>query len=339
MQQHRPKPKPGLAGAILKLYGFSISGTQRRAWPDSALAAMAAMSAKQPESSTIALEKLREEFDQLGRQVGRTTAPVKRQNRQVRGAGGPLEARRYTPKPPIRARLVFYHGGGWIIGSLNSHDDFCAFIAQACGAEVLSVSYRLAPLHPFPAAAEDAIATASLLADTALWTDASTPGLLGGDSAGGNLALLGALESATADPEGVWLIYTSADIDDDRSLPKCDDPGGLGITEATAKWFADTYVPDPLLWSHKWLRPGRSSNLARLPPTYIGYGTRDPLRFQNEALIERLERLGVDVSSNRFEGLPHAFIHMIGVSPTAYTAACNLADGLARLIDKAEAQT
>lgn len=298
------------------------------------MAAKASGSAKPHEQD---IEKSRADYDKLGRLLGRTDASATTQNIKAPGAAGELDARRYTPAGDARGRLVYFPGGGWALGSLRSHDDFCRFIAAAAGVEIISVAYRLAPEHPFPAAAEDAVRAAGILSEPSFWSHPDTPGFLGGDSAGGNLALVAALSAHAHAPDGVWLIYPSLDVDDETPLLEDADAKGFGISEETARWFLQQYVPDTDKLRHPWLRMGHSDLTQALPRAYLGLAEKDVLRPQGEAYAAKLKALNVPYKYELLPGLPHAFIHMIGASRAAYDGAVRLARGLSWLVEDAKA--
>lgn len=331
-----PKRRPGSVGRILSLSGHFAAGRFKRRWPDPALAAMAAKKSTVPKPHEKDLHKARAEYDKLGLLLGRTDAQVNIEDIKAPGASGALNARRYAPGTDPQGRLIYFPGGGWVLGGLDSHDDFCRFIAAAARVEIISVAYRLAPEHPFPAAAEDAVRAAQSLSDPSYWRRPDTPGFLGGDSAGGNLALVAALANGGARTDGVWLIYPSLDVSDETPLPEEADAKGFGISEETAKWFLEQYVPDPEDRLHPWLRMGLSEKTGNLPRAYLGLAEKDVLRPQGEAYAEKLKALKIPHRHDLLRNLPHAFIHMIGASRAAHDGAARLARGLSWLIDETQ---
>ena len=337
MMSHRtpPKRRPGPIGNILRLSGLFAPQRFRASWPDAALAAMAAKASKSPPPHQRPVEAARAEYDRFGALLGRTHALVKASDMTVAGADGDLPARRYLPNGDILGRLVFFPGGGWVLGGVKSHDDFCRFIAAATGIEIISVAYRLAPEHAFPAAAEDAVSIGRILFDPEWWSAPATPGFFGGDSAGGNLALVAALSRPENKSDGVWLIYPSLDVNNETSLPENADPKGFGLSEDTARWFLEQYAPDPATRSHPWLNMGWSEKTDAMQAVYMGLAEKDTLCPQGQAYWARLKELNTPHKVDLLKGLPHAFIHMIGASPAAYNGALRLARGLTWLVEEA----
>jgi acetyl esterase len=305
------------------------------AWGDPLLGAMSALAALGPKPHRLSLPRFRRGYDRLGLIFGRTKARTRVESLRMSGAAGPLRARRYRPPSPPRGRLVYFHGGGFSIGSIASHDHFCRFISQASGAEIISVEYRLAPEHPFPAGVEDAIASLRAAADNQLWLSPDLPLVVGGDSAGGNLALIAAQQAEPRLIDGLWLVYPTVGgtvemIDDSHRLPD-----SFGLPRETAAWFLNTYAPEPAERDHPWMQPGTALDCAGLPPTYLGLVERDLLFEGGIKFARRLDGLGVEQRTDALPDVPHAFIHMIGVSAASHAAACRLGQGLDWLFDRA----
>lgn len=227
-------------------------------------------------------------------------------------------ARLYTPVgladgSPL---LVYFHGGGWVVGSLNSHDNTCRFLADRAGARVLSVDYRLAPEHPFPAAVDDAIAAfdharrqaAELGADPALVA-------VGGDSAGGNLAAVVCHQSALRGgptPAFALLFYPVTDVCS-RSQSRRRYAEGYFLTEAEIGFFSDNYVPDQALRTDPRCSVLLADDLSGFPPTYLATAGFDPLCDEGEEFADRLRAAGVAVAHRREPDLIHGFVSFLGV--------------------------
>jgi acetyl esterase len=208
--------------------------------------------------------------------------------------------------------LVFFHGGGWVLGSLDSHDNLCRILANSSGQAVLSVDYRLAPEHPFPAPLEDAIAVTR-------WAHANAESLgcspdrlaIGGDSAGATLAIVvGHL--APVPLRYQVLIYPATDLT--RSFPSfVENAAGPQLTAAGMGWFIDHYLTgnsvsltDPRVSPHF----AADQLVAASPPTLLITAEFDPLRDEGDAYAARLAALGVPTSHVRFSGMYHGFFSL-----------------------------
>jgi acetyl esterase len=234
-------------------------------------------------------------------------------DRTIPGAVGPRRARVYTPKsaPASHAPgLVFFHGGGWVVGSIESHDGLCRALADKAGVIVLSVDYRLAPEHPFPAASEDAVAvTRWVLAHAArLGLDAERIAV-GGDSAGGNLAAIAALalRDDAHRPAFQLLAYPATDLT--RSLPShAMFRDSYFLSTAAGDWYLGHYLPDAADAKKPLASPLFADDLARLPPALVITAGFDPLRDEGNAYAEKMRAAGVDVELTCFEGQMHGFL-------------------------------
>lgn len=252
---------------------------------------------------------------------------------EIDGAAGPLRARYYRPprlgafeKPPL---LVFFHGGGFVIGDLDTHDEPCRILCRHAGVQVLSVDYRLAPEHPFPAAVDDALAAFRWAVAHAPELDADADWVaVGGDSAGGNLsavvAQLAARDGGPA-PALQVLIYPAVDLTEARAASGRLFAEGFYLTEndrqwATRHYFAGTErdVTDTRA------SPALAEDLSGLAPAIVITAGFDPLRDEGEAYAETLRKAGNRVVLDRAPELIHGFINMTTV-PAARDAALRLA--------------
>lgn len=229
-----------------------------------------------------------------------------------------LKARLYHPggKPGL---LVFFHGGGWVTGSLYTHDGLCQRIAAQSGLAVASVEYRLAPEFPFPAPCEDAHAALEWLAAHAaeLGCDAGRIGV-GGDSAGGHLAAVSALTARERGPQLAfqWLIYPT--IVPDFSLASYVEHGmGPGLTQADMEWYWRQFLNGGLECPEYRASPMRAATLEGLPPAYVLVAGRDPLRDEGLRYAELLKEKQVPVTVARAETMPHGFARLFPVSEVA----------------------
>ncbi len=242
----------------------------------------------------------------------------------IPGPGGPLPSRLYVPHPPLNEEpeplLVFYHGGGWVIGDLDTHDSVCRLLAAAAGVRVLSVGYRLAPEHPFPAPVEDAFAAFEWTAANAAQLGADPRRLgVGGDSAGGNMATVVshmARDGGGARPAMQLLIYPVTDAaDDTRSRELFSE--GFVLTKADMDKFEAAYLPEGTDPTDQRVSVQRCPDLRDLPTAYVTTAGFDPLRDEGEAYALSMRECGVRVALRRHPGLIHTFANQTGVSATA----------------------
>lgn len=257
-------------------------------------------------------------------------------------AHGPLEARHYVPARGSSERqplLVFFHGGGFVLGDLETHDSASRLLCRHADIHVLSIHYRLAPEHPFPAALEDAVAAFS-------WARANAEALgadpariaVGGDSAGGNLsAALSQLVVREGNPAPVlqFLLYPALDRSVERASLQLF-AEGFFLTRADITWFQKHYTyaarlegPDPRL------SPLLCRELSGLPPALVITAGFDPLRDEGEAYVLALQEAGTPARLRRFEGLVHGFANMVGVSSACRDAMVETAALLRQLLDEA----
>jgi acetyl esterase len=254
------------------------------------------------------------------------------------GAGVPeVAARLYRPQSGPAPLVVYAHGGGWTIGSLDTHDRICRRLARASGAAVLSVDYRLAPEHPAPAAVDDVVHVLQ-------WV-ASTPPELGptpsavavaGDSAGGALAALACLRLRDARSEALpdlqVLVYANTDLSGPGASMR-QKAGGWGLDVSAVEFFNRQWVPDPEHWTDPAVSPLRAANLRGLPASLVVTAEHDPLRDQGEAYAGRLREAGVPVDLRREDGLVHNFLMYDQASPACARASDHLAHDIGRLLD------
>ena len=262
------------------------------------------------------------------------------QSRPVRipARSGELYSRLYIPNhvgknAPL---LVFYHGGGWVIGDVETHDDTVRFIAQQAGVRALSVDYRLAPEHPFPAAVEDAIDTYDYVVANAETLGADPARIaVGGDSAGGNLAAVVAQQTKESGghlPAFQLLIYPEVDFVNRR--PSREFFGeGFFLTDADMNWFERQYVPEGTDKSDPRLSPLLAKDLGGLPPAAVITAGFDPLRDNGEAYAHALREAGVPVTLQRHWDMIHGFVNFLGLSPRFREATLEIAGVLRAGLD------
>jgi acetyl esterase len=248
----------------------------------------------------------------------------------IDGAEGPLKARLYTPDEPggPHPLLIYYHGGGFVICDLDTHDAPCRVLCKHGGVNVLSVDYRLAPEHPFPAAVDDARAALRWAYEHAEELGADPERIaVGGDSAGGNLATV-ASQIATHDggPAPVFqlLIYPVTDMSAERPSRQLF-AEGFFLTQSEMEWFSDNYIGSNADTTDPRMSPILADDLSGLPPAYIVTCGFDPLRDEGEDYAQALRAAGVPTALRRFPGLIHAFINSVGVSPVSRDALIEVA--------------
>jgi acetyl esterase len=233
------------------------------------------------------------------------------------GPAGPIPLRFYRGNGANESRLqpalVFFHGGGWVIGDLDSHDQVCRALANAARCIVVAVDYRLAPEHKFPAAVEDAVAATEWIADNAsrLGIDAARIAV-GGDSAGGNLAAVVALHARDrGGPALVFqvLVYPSTDMGLDRPS-QFRHADQLPLRRTTMQWFVNHYLRNDADRADWRASPLRAASFADLPPALVVTASFDPLCDEGEAYAKALSEARVPVALERFAGQIHGFLSM-----------------------------
>jgi acetyl esterase len=254
---------------------------------------------------------------------------------EIPGQAGPLRSRLYVPghlpggtPAPL---LVYFHGGGWVIGDLDTHDGVCRFLAAAAGVAVLAIDYRLAPEHPFPAAVEDAWAGFA-------WAAANAASLgfdperiaVGGDSAGGNLAAVVSLLARAGGgptPAMQLLIYPPTNSANDTRSRELFSEGFL-LTKADMDLFEACYLPPGTDANDHRVSILQAPDLRGLPPAYVVTAGFDPLRDEGEAYALRMREAGVQVALRRHPGLVHSFVNQTAISRTARGAMLETAGAL-----------
>jgi acetyl esterase len=259
--------------------------------------------------------------------AGRPTPVASVRDLTIPGPDGPIAVRHYAP--PERGGphpvLVYLHGGGFVIGDLDVYDEPCRLLCLHGGVHVLSVDYRLAPEHPFPAAVEDATAAYEWACAHAAQLGAD-PGrvAVGGDSAGGNLAGVIARD-ATDRPVMQLLIYPAADLDADHPSMELF-AEGFFLTRAERDWYHGHYIgPEPV--DDPRAAP-LAGDLRGAPPALVVTAAFDPLRDEGEKYAAALRDAGTDVLLRRVPGFIHGFVNMTGVSPACRAAVVELAGAL-----------
>lgn len=248
----------------------------------------------------------------------------------VPGAEGELVGRLYRPEEEGGGLLLWLHGGGWVLGSIESHDAACRRLCALSGVAILSLDYRLAPEHPFPAGLEDAERALEWAMDAAgsLGVDASRVGI-GGDSAGASLALVAGVElaSRSSKPACQVLLYPALGpglaTDSLRELGT-----GFGLEASVMERFYELYLPDGQPQDDPRLSPLLTDQISAAPPTVLAVAGFDPLRDEGLALARQLEAEGAVLELLDFEQLVHGFVRMAGVSAASAAAIERVAEAV-----------
>jgi acetyl esterase len=246
--------------------------------------------------------------------LGKPPRVARVEDRRIAGPGGDLAIRLITPEglgPGPSPVVVFFHGGGWVLGDLSSHENLCRALANASGAVFAIVDYRLAPEHPFPAAVDDAFAAVS-------WVSAHAPEFGGdparlavcGDSAGGNLsAVVTLMARERGGPPIAFqaLAYPITDFEPDSGSYR-EFAEGYFLTRSEMLWYWDQYVPNVEDRRQPFASPNRADDLSGLPPALVVTAGCDVLRDEGEAYARRLSDAGVPVKLSRYDGMIHGFL-------------------------------
>ncbi len=250
---------------------------------------------------------------------------------RVAGMDTQLDATLFVPKGEVGGLIMFFHGGGWVVGSVAGYVAVCQVLAEASGCAVLSVEYRLAPEHPFPVPVEDCYAAT-------VWAQQNVGRLLGrdvplivaGDSAGGNLAAVVALMARDRKGPDIacqLLIYPVTDCDFESESYIRYATGGMLTSEAMI-WFWGQYIADPAKRADPLVSCLRAESLAGLPPAMVEIATHDPLRTDGERYADRLAEDGTATVMRRWYGLCHGFFQMATILPPAGDAARRMGSDL-----------
>ena len=313
-----------LAGPPVTVDGRTLDG--RTQW----LLQLLARSGQPPiEKSSVA--EARSAYDSFMLEMGGRLAPIGEmvdrivEGRPTGGGPGRLRIRVYRPAGVV-ARLLptilYFHGGGWVMGSLEGYDLVCRYICARTGCAVVAVDYRLAPEHKFPAAIEDAVASFRWLAENAtdLGTDPARI-VLAGDSAGGNIAAVAAqlLRGEPRPPCLQWLMFPATNLAfDTPSYGSCGE--GFFVSRAAMEWFRSHYLNDLSEIDDPRVSPLLASDLTGVAPALIFTNGIDPLRDEGKAYADRLAAAGVKTFHREFDSLIHGFIGMRGAIHAAARA-------------------
>lgn len=316
-----------LAGPPVAVDGRTLDG--RTQW----LLQLLARSGQPPVEQTTVIEA-RANYDTFMLEMGGRPAPIGEMvDRTIDGPAGRLRVRLYRPASAV-ARLLpailYFHGGGWVMGSLEGYDPVFRYLCARSGCAVVAVDYRLAPEHKFPAAIDDAVAAYRWLAReaTGLGIDPARI-VIAGDSAGGNVAAVAArlLRDEERPPCLQWLIFPNTDLSFDtgsyRSLGE-----GFLLTRSAMEWFRGHYLNDQSEIDDPRVSPLKADDLAGLPPALVYTAGCDPLRDEGHAYADRLAAAGVKTIHREFESLIHGFVGFRGTVPAAARAMDDMVAGM-----------
>jgi acetyl esterase len=255
-------------------------------------------------------EQARKQVAGMAGMIGRGPAVASVEDIVIPARNARILARLYRP---VRSHgtLVWFHGGGWVVGGIATHDAMCRVLANASGCTVTSVAYRLAPEHPFPVPLDDcweALAWAAAEAP-------SSPLVVAGESAGGNMAAVCAIRARDRGAPRVALqvlVYPVTDhVMSTPSYRKYADGPLMG--KSSMVWYWDQYLPDVAARDDPEASPLRTGDLSELPPAIVVTAEYDPLRDEGLAYAERLRQAGVPVSGHHYEDMPHPFFPLVNL--------------------------
>ncbi|WXG44912.1 MAG: alpha/beta hydrolase [Promethearchaeati archaeon SRVP18_Atabeyarchaeia-1] len=299
---------------------------------------------KMPELHTLTPKAARDMMDAGIKMIaGKPEKVSKVEDLKIPGPAGQIPVRVYTPegKGPFPV-FVYYHGGGFVIGNVPQSDNFCRGVANRAACVVVSVEYRLAPEHKYPAAVDDSYTTTKWVSKNADRINGDPHRIaVGGDSAGGNLA---AVVSLKARDEGEKfpiyqvLIYPATDLTGTSTVSRNEFAEGYFLTKADMLWFGEQYFKkgqDPRV---PYASPLLAPDVDKLPPALIITAGFDPLRDEGEAYGERLKKAGVPAKVSRYAGMIHGFTSMDGAIDKAKEAMNEVAASLSEAFKRGKIQ-
>ena len=285
--------------------------------------------AKQPAFHSQTPEDARKAMLAMLDVLGPGPAVHKVEDREIPGPAGEIPVRIYGPSGRPNGILVYFHGGGWVVGDLASHDYVCRALTNEAGCVVVAVDYRLAPEAKFPAAPEDCFAATQWAAKnaTSLGSDADHIAV-GGDSAGGNLAAAVAIMARDRGGPRLrhqMLIYPVTDSVMNTGSHKEFVEDGMVLSNADMVWFWGHYLKNQSDGDSPYASPLRARDLKNLPPAHIITASHDPLRDEGEAYAEALKKSGNQVKVKRYAGVIHGFFSLQAAIDQGKTATRELA--------------
>jgi acetyl esterase len=270
-----------------------------------------------PATNTLPVARARAQYEARIGLMAEPAAVDAVRERVIPGPGGDLRLRIYWPSGdgpfPL---LAFFHGSGFVLCSLDTHDGMCRNLCSGAGCVVVSVDYRLAPEHKYPAGLNDCAFASRWIADHAAELEGDARRLtVGGDSAGGNLAAATALllrDQGGPRLTGQLLIYPVTDYHTPGTPSYRENAEGYGLTRDTMIWFWDHYLIDATQADDPYVSPLRAADLSGLPPALVVTAEYDPLRDEGEAYAEKLRAAGTPATMSRWNGMNHGFLFWVG---------------------------
>lgn len=268
-----------------------------------------------PDLSTLSVDEARDLFETMASTGRYRGGDVDTEDREIPGPAGPIPVRIYRPEREVSVpTTVFFHGGGFVVGNLDTHDATCRALADLTGTVVVAVDYRLAPEYPFPAAVHDAFAATEWATANAADLGGTDEVVVAGGSAGGTLAAVVTLLARDRDGPDIdyqILFYpaTSAASDWDSLA---DPETGRFLSGEEMEWFGEQYLTDPLHAANPYAFPLEACSHESLPPATVVTAGFDPLHDEGVAYVDALERAGVPVVHREEDDMVHGFVGMIG---------------------------
>jgi acetyl esterase len=284
---------------------------------DPQIQALLDLGAGVPATNTLSVGQARAQYEGRIRLMAEPAAVHSVREQVVQSPGGDLRLRIYRPagEPPFPL-LAFFHGSGFVLCSLDTHDGMCRNLCAGAGCVVVSVDYRLAPEHKYPAGLDDCVFATRWIAGHARELEGDAARLaVCGDSAGGNLAAATALrfrDQGGPSLVGQLLIYPVTDYHTPGTASYRDNAEGYGLTRDTMLWFWDHYLTDAVAANDPYVSPLRAARLDNLPPALVQTAEYDPLRDEGEAYAEKLRAAGTPATTSRWNGMNHGFLFWAG---------------------------
>jgi acetyl esterase len=284
---------------------------------DPQIQALLDLGAGVPATNTLSVTQARAQYEGRIRLMAQPASADAVREQVIRGPGGDLRLRIYRPpgNGPFPL-LAFFHGSGFVLCSLDTHDGMCRNLCAGAGCVVVSVDYRLAPEHKYPAGLDDCVFATRWIVDHASELEGDAKRLaIGGDSAGGNLAAAAALrlrDQGGPPLVGQLLIYPVTDYHTPGTPSYRENAEGYGLTRDTMVWFWDHYLSDASQAADPFVSPLRASDLANLPPALVQTAEYDPLRDEGDAYAAKLQAAGTPATLSRWDGMNHGFLFWVG---------------------------
>jgi acetyl esterase len=289
---------------------------------DPDLAALLARRAQQPPPTDLAALRAALEAQAI-ELPSRDVGTIEERDIELPGPAGGVRARLYRTHAEPQALTVFFHGGAFMAGSLGTHDSVCRELAVSSSSAVLSIDYRLAPEHPFPAGLDDCRAALRWAVAHRGTINIGGPIVVAGDSAGATLALVSAIDTCSdsnPDIAALLLLYPPADLRDGDYASRSEFAQGFGLSEAARQMMVRNYAPSEADQHDPRVSPLLSANLGDLPPTLVVTAQYDLLRDEGAALATALAQSGTQVEHVRAAGMIHGFANYSGISQAAALA-------------------